>query len=290
MTPSRLYFKHFSLVELLIVIAILAILISLLSPSLRKGLETAQQMACMKNMKKNGEGFTMHAEDNDGYLPYARWNFNSSSPSDALKTSWDFAIWEYLKAEPIEKQDWNHIFSEDERLESLKCPGSEIPDYLEYNVLGVTAKRPTASYVMPARHALDGYSGIFSNSHLSQPQRVNLFSIETADTILLTELDLEQTNWYYSYQGYGNAVTMFENLININSVGSNVWPWQTDPFATNNNIFLHGNGKINFLFFDGRAQLYEPDDPELIGEGTVPEFGHYGYPVTKGAWTTAAGD
>ncbi|MBF0244935.1 MAG: prepilin-type N-terminal cleavage/methylation domain-containing protein, partial [Planctomycetes bacterium] len=59
----------FTLVELLIVVAVLAILIALLAPSLSKALEKAKLTACMNNQQQNFQSFTSRTEDYAGGLP-----------------------------------------------------------------------------------------------------------------------------------------------------------------------------------------------------------------------------
>ena len=55
--------KAFTLVEMLICIAILAILISLLNPALRKGIETARVIVCTKNIEQIQATTVYYAED-----------------------------------------------------------------------------------------------------------------------------------------------------------------------------------------------------------------------------------
>lgn len=59
----------FTLIELLIVIAITAIFVSMLLPALNKALQAAHAKSCQSNMKQQGVAILMYAEDNMGHYP-----------------------------------------------------------------------------------------------------------------------------------------------------------------------------------------------------------------------------
>lgn len=61
--------KAFTLIELLIVIAIIAILASMLLPALGRAREQAKKISCSGNLKQIGSGILMYASDEKGMLP-----------------------------------------------------------------------------------------------------------------------------------------------------------------------------------------------------------------------------
>jgi prepilin-type N-terminal cleavage/methylation domain-containing protein/prepilin-type processing-associated H-X9-DG protein len=65
--PSRL---AFTLIEMLVVVAILAILMALMLPTLASARDQGRKTACLSNLRQIGIAIYAYADDNDGKIPF----------------------------------------------------------------------------------------------------------------------------------------------------------------------------------------------------------------------------
>src|SRR5689334_25019309 len=68
-TKSRRSSAAFTLVELLVVIGIIAVLIAVLLPALRKATMAARSVQCLSNIRQISTASVMWANDHSGYMP-----------------------------------------------------------------------------------------------------------------------------------------------------------------------------------------------------------------------------
>ena len=132
----------FTLVELLVVIGIIALLISILLPSLGKAREQANRVKCQSNMRQIGQGMLAYTNDNRGFYPMVSRNSGGLNNEDWL---W----WQSSRAASIgDSSTASYIGFSATNLAVLLCPTDNI-EYRPKNNGGATGFGPyNFSYVM----------------------------------------------------------------------------------------------------------------------------------------------
>lgn len=110
----------FTLVELLVVIGIIALLISILLPSLSRAREMGNQVKCLSNLKQIGNSFLMYANENRQFLPFASWNDGSKLYRE------DWLWWQRIRFDRIgESSIQPYLQFSTSNFEVLRCPSDQ---------------------------------------------------------------------------------------------------------------------------------------------------------------------
>lgn len=110
--------KHlaFTLVELLVIIAIIAILLSMMAPTLQRSIMQTEGVTCFNNMSQISTAWYQYAVDNDNWIcggwTRASWDWvNQSGYGNAYQSLANGALWKYIQ-----------------RYETYRCP-TDVSDH-----------------------------------------------------------------------------------------------------------------------------------------------------------------
>ena len=63
----------FTLIEILVVVAIILLLLAILLPTMRKARDMSKRSVCLSNLHQQGLAFSSYARDHNDVLPYRGW-------------------------------------------------------------------------------------------------------------------------------------------------------------------------------------------------------------------------
>lgn len=89
--------RNFTLVELLVVIAVIAILASMILPALRSALDKARAIQCTNNHKQLSTSTLLYVDDNKGYLPLNDVKYTETAKNVKTPT----ILWSYISHQPV---------------------------------------------------------------------------------------------------------------------------------------------------------------------------------------------
>ncbi len=97
--------RAFTLVDVMVSIAVIALLVGILLPSLKMVHETSQRVVCASNLRQVGLGIHMYSTDNDAWLPFSSFasgngDYWNTDPLylrvDARSRGYDVMVWDGL--------------------------------------------------------------------------------------------------------------------------------------------------------------------------------------------------
>ncbi len=129
--------KAFTLIEMLVVIAVISLLTAVLMPVLARARREGKAVMCLSNLRQLGIAAQLYADDNDGYYPIAYINDPEPTDSVAVYVCWDFVHvkdWETLEERTEPGLLWQKDMIENiQQCPSFKGAANSDDPYTGYN-------------------------------------------------------------------------------------------------------------------------------------------------------------
>lgn len=233
------YRISFTLIELLIVIAIIAILASMLLPALNMARSKAKDIKCTSNLKQLGQYMSMYTDQNNGVIPSCATNIN-----------WGNGFWQDM-------------------LMALYSPGTEIKTGCYYvEKQGIWTKHPIGPFACPAvripqrgSHVTDyaintAYHGFASSDDFNDRYVMKIGQIKSASRRAAI-LDIDRWDCFHPAVDSRSKMVTIGNDTLVDGVGE----WR------------HGGNKAaNVAFADGHVEQYVNEN---IPEDGAVENGYF---------------
>ncbi len=225
--------RAFTLIELLVVISIIALLLSILMPSLNKVKESARRVVCSTGLRQITFGILLYANDHEK-TPSWGWQFNEdnwTSPTD-----------DQLEAFAKGGTVWPYIESEDVFL----CPST--PKRFEPGEFGHGANiwgwdpEPRWTYVLnstPGFH--EDPTRVLPNGLLDWGFKISKVNPNPENVMMIFEQNMSD------YHSYDNSINIFAP--------------HTDPptIGHDSPAFYHSEGS-NLAYYDGHVEWEKRDE------------------------------
>jgi len=231
--------KAFTLVELITVIAIVAILTSLILGGITRMNETSKSAKCSSNLRQLAQATFQYAQDNDGQVPPSVYN---PDPTAGGGSTWSARLDPYLpKPIPGNKSRESPYF----------CPSARRP--------GEWANS-SPDYTCNARHSGSSTAGAFVGQAWTPvyPPQVRLAAIARPGKVIM----FADSFHYGDVRQSGAWGLPMNRLQSADYFGKPTLP---ESGLAPRHYFRDNpvRGKFNAVFFDGHVESFDWNDPRL---------------------------
>ena len=260
-TPSASrYRKAFTLVELLVVIGIIALLISILLPSLNKARKAANTVYCAANLRGIMQGVMIYSAQNKGAIPGAAWTsarFMFVDPIQTTKATDAFGnTYSDTNCPNVcQVSDWASPIMRVMGIPfPIKIPGGQSPGPID---------KGTTAATLAARQ--DRFTYICSLKQFKCPENNDILAIPFTGTTIAAPTPLLSycTAWYFTLEARGVSSVTRPSTANFVILPDGYTP----------NMGKVGNGARKIFIADGAKFSSTAQNPPDVSFGIVTSTG-----------------
>lgn len=255
-TPRKTAFRAFTLVELLVVIGIIALLVSILLPTLGRAREQAKSTQCKSNLRQYGIAFANYAVANKGFIQTGM--INSGVP--AVPMTYGFSL---EGAPPTYNYDGGYLSPYMKKMEKMRnCP---LVDDGASNITATMSTEKTPISYIYSIYTVNSKSTAAAPGASTKSVQLSRIKVPAETVFFVDGAQLQSTN---------ATALQFPTFTGdtIDLPAPQIAPAQPWTPAVGGSYRFHGRhlNKGNVLWFDGHVSEETPNysSPHTSGSNT----------------------